>query len=68
MKNKILSIVGILWGGGIILRWLLSNSSDSGGAYQTGQGFAVILGVFILGISLYNFFKKPKEKENKRYK
>lgn len=68
MKNKILSVIGILWGGGIILRWLLSDPSDSGGAYQAGQGFAVILGVLILGISLYNFFKKPKEKENKRYK
>lgn len=61
MKNKILSIIGILWGGGIVLRWLISGPSAGNAANQSGQEFAVILGVLILGFSLYNFFKKPKE-------
>ncbi len=64
MKNKILSIIGILWGGAIVIRWLISGSGEGSGAFQAGQGFAAIFGVIILGISLYNFFKKPKDKEN----
>ena len=63
MKNKILSIIGIIWGGAIVLRWLLSGTEEGSGAYQSGQTFAAVFGVIILGISIYNFFRKPKEKK-----
>lgn len=60
MRNKIFGGIGILWGGGIVLARLLSNSpSAEPGAYQTGQSAAFWFGVAMLGAGLYYFFKKP---------
>ena len=62
MKNKILSIIGIVWGGGIILNWLFSDSSTENGASQAGGFVALLMGFALLGFSIYNFRKKPKDK------
>lgn len=64
MKNIILSVIGIIWGGAIVIRWFLSGADEGSGAFQTGQGFAAIFGAVILGLSIYNFFRKPKEKKD----
>ena len=59
MRNKIFGAIGILWGGSMVGRWLLSGpaASDSS-AYQTGQTGAVIFGAFMLAAGLYYFFRK----------
>lgn len=59
MRNKIFGSIGILWGGAIVLRWLLTDTPVSGNsAYETGQTAAVIFGVALLLAGLYYFFKK----------
>ena len=60
MRNKIFGGIGILWGGGVVLTRLLSDSSSANpGAYQAGQSAAFWFGVVMLGAGLYYFFKKP---------
>lgn len=59
MRNKIFGGIGILWGGAIVLRWLVTDTAAAGNAaYQSGQSGAVIFGALLLGVGLYTFFKK----------
>ena len=59
MRNKIFGGIGILWGGAIVLRWLVTDTSAAGNAaYQTGQSGAVLFGVLMFAAGLYAFFKK----------
>ena len=57
MRNKIFGGIGMLWGGGILVRWFLVGSSGSG-AYQSGQNTAVIFGALLFAVGAYYFFKK----------
>lgn len=59
MRNKIFGGIGILWGGAIVLRWLVTDNPAAGNAaYQSGQNGAVLFGVLLLGVGIYTFFKK----------
>lgn len=58
MRNRISGVIGILWGGGIVVSRLLSDAPAEG-AYRTGQTAALLFGVVLLGAGLYYFFKKP---------
>lgn len=58
MRNKIFGGIGILWGGAIVLRWLVTDTSAANTAYQSGQNGAVLFGALLLGVGLYTFFKK----------
>ena len=61
MRNKIFGAIGILWGGGLVFRWLFGGSTASANdAYQSGQNAAVMFGLLMLCAGLYYFFKKPK--------
>ncbi len=60
MRNKIFGGIGILWGGGMVGRWLFVGLPSSGNAaYHAGQQAAVIFGGAMLIAGLYYFFKKP---------
>lgn len=53
MRNKILGGIGIVWGGLIVLKWLLSSGAPRGSAaYQSGQSGAVVLGAMMLAAGL----------------
>ncbi|MGH8710499.1 MAG: LPXTG cell wall anchor domain-containing protein [Burkholderiales bacterium] len=59
MRNKIFGGIGILWGGAIVIWWLVTEAPESGSAaYQSGQYAAVVFGVLMLLAGLYFFFKK----------
>ncbi len=59
MRNKIFGGIGILWGGALVLRRMLSDSPATGSdAYQAGQSGAVVFGALLLVVGLYYFFKK----------
>jgi len=61
MRNKIFGGVGVLWGGAIIGRGLLTDTPATGSAaYQAGQNGAVVFGVALFLAGLYYFFKKSK--------
>lgn len=59
MRNKIFGGIGVLWGGGLVLHWLLADASVVGNeAYQNGQSGAAVFGVVMFCAGLYYFFKK----------
>ncbi|NZA26828.1 hypothetical protein H0E84_10570 [Luteimonas sp. SJ-92] len=61
MRNRIFGGIGIVWGGAILLNWLVSDPPASGSAaYQGGQSGAVVFGALMLVAGLYYFFKKPR--------
>ena len=59
MRNKIFGGIGILWGGGIVLNWLLGGTSSGSAAYNAGAGGAIIFGLLMFGAGVYYFLKKP---------
>ena len=60
MRNRILGAIGILWGGAVVIRWLMSSTPAGGSsAYQAGQFGAVIFGALMIAVGLYYFFRKP---------
>jgi len=62
MRNKIFGAIGIIWGGAILLNWLMSNASTTGSAaYQGGHSAAVVFGAVMFCAGLYYFFKKPRQ-------
>lgn len=48
----------MLWGEGILVRWLTAGSGGAGGAYQSGQNAAVIFGLLMFAAGAYYLFKK----------
>ena len=66
MLNKVLCWIGIIWGGGIIIRWFINGPSFPGSASEAGRFTAFLFGIVVLGISIYNLrkdsSKKPKAK------
>ena len=56
MRNYIFGGIGMLWGSGIVVRWLVYGSGGSG-AYQAGQNGAVIFGILMFVAGAYYFFK-----------
>jgi len=61
MRNKIFGVIGVLWGGAILVSHFMKDSSgavSSNEAYQAGQSAAVVMGGLLLIAGLYYFFKK----------
>ena len=63
MRNKVYGIIGVLWGGAIVGRKLLTDTPATGSsAYQAGQMGAVVFGAILFLAGLYYLFKKPIQK------
>ena len=61
MRNKIFGGIGVLWGGAIVVRWLISGTQGGSGAYQAGQSGAVVFGLLLLVVGCYYLFKKSSD-------
>ena len=64
MKNKILGWIGVIWGGLLLLKFvvsLLSGERIGGGAYGAGQITGVIFGGLLFLAGLLALRKKPAE-------
>lgn len=61
MKNKILGVIGVVWGIAIIMNWLFTPSSGNE-AYNIGQLLAVAFGVVLVSAGGYTFFKTKQSK------
>lgn len=59
MRNKIFGAIGVFWGGGIVVRWLMVGRDFDNSAFQAGQNTAAIFGVVLLLAGVYYLFKKP---------
>ena len=59
MRNRIFGVIGILWGGAILVSGLLSSSSGGSEAYQAGQAGGAVIGALLFGLGIYYVRKKP---------
>jgi hypothetical protein len=64
MRNRLWGLIGVVWGGAIVLRrlFLESPAPESGGAYAAGQTVGVLFGMVMVAIGLYYLVKKPVPK------
>ncbi len=58
MRNRIFGAIGILWGGAIVVNWLLSSPAPASQAYQVGQFGGVLFGALVFLAGLYYIFKR----------
>jgi hypothetical protein len=53
-KNRILGVIGLIWGGGIVIARLASNAPSSPDpGYAAGQNAALLLGTLLAFAGLY---------------
>lgn len=60
MRNRIFGIIGILWGGAVVVSFLMREKPVADGAYGAGQSAALILGAVMLIAGVYYTFKGDK--------
>ena len=53
MKNRIVGVIGILFGGGILVSHFLRETPASGGAYGGGQIAGLVFGGVMLLAGIY---------------
>jgi hypothetical protein len=58
MKNTILGVVGVLWGGAIIVYSLMNDMSSASGAYESGRVTGLALGVLLLATGGWTLAKR----------
>ena len=60
MRHKVFGAIGVLLGGGALLRWMLSGTQISGsGPYQAGQMVGLVVAVLLLLAGAYSLLRKP---------
>ena len=57
MRDKIIGAIGVLWGGGMLVRWLMTGPPAGVGGYEGGQTAVAFLGAVMVVAGLYRFFK-----------
>jgi hypothetical protein len=57
MKNRLLGLIGILWGGFLLFNWLTGNIVQGEGAYSAGQVGAVLFGALFSIGGMYFFIR-----------
>lgn len=57
MRDKIIGAIGVLWGGGMLMRWLMTGPPAGVGGYEGGQTAVAFLGAVMVVAGLYRFFK-----------
>ena len=57
MRDKIIGAIGVLWGGGMLVRWLMTGPPAGVGGYEGGQTAVAFLGAVMVVAGLYRIFK-----------
>ena len=60
MKAKILGVVGLVWGGVILIRFFFFSLYEVNPAYKAGRYSALIFGFIIIILGIYSLFKKKR--------
>lgn len=61
MKHRILSAIGVILGGAIVLSNLMNGSPEGSGTYTQGQVGGLIFGIVLFGAGLYYLIKGGKQ-------
>jgi hypothetical protein len=58
-KNRVLGLIGVLWGGGMLLARLARGAGEAAanGAYAAGQTVGLIFGALLFLVGLYYLIK-----------
>ena len=60
MRNRVWGAIGVLWGAGLLLYWLLAGGqTQRSGSYKAGQTGALAFGGLLFVIGLYYLAKSP---------
>ena len=57
MRNRIFGAIGVLWGGAVLVRYLLRGTGQTSGAYATGQHVALAFAALLFIVGLYYLIK-----------
>jgi hypothetical protein len=60
MRNRILGIIGVVWGGAILISWVARGMPMGRSAYAFGQMGALVFAVVLLLAGLYYALKRGK--------
>ena len=65
MRNRVFGLIGVLWGGGVLISGLSGGGPQGSGAYQSGQTAGFALGGLLLVVGLFYLIrgsgKTPEE-------
>jgi len=64
MRNRILGLIGVLWGGGVVLSGIMRGIPEGHNAYQAGQIGGLIFGALLFLVGLYYLIKGGQKKPN----
>ena len=53
MRNRITGVIGILWGGGVVVSFFMRGGNIGGGSYGAGQFAGLLIGVVMFGAGIY---------------
>ncbi|MFM7976611.1 MAG: hypothetical protein ACKO8U_16190, partial [Pirellula sp.] len=62
MRNRIFGLIGVLWGGGIIVSGLVRGGSQGAGAYQLGQTAGFVFGGLLFVVGLFYLIRGSGKK------
>jgi len=63
MRNRIFGLIGVLWGGGMLVSAFLRGGAQGSGAYAAGQNGALIFAVILVIAGAY-YLLKGSDKEH----
>jgi hypothetical protein len=74
MRYIVSGIIGLLWGGALLIRFLLQGGPKGQGAYAAGQWIGAVFGLLLASAGLYYLIQglrekratKPKKRRRKR--
>jgi hypothetical protein len=59
-RNRIFGAIGVVWGGAVLARQVMSGAGLAGGAYGAGQAVGLLTGAALFCVGLYYFIKSFK--------
>jgi hypothetical protein len=62
MSNRLIGMIGVLWGGGLLLFRLLSGGqAQANGAYAAGQSAGWVFGLVLFLVGIYYLVRSPQK-------
>ena len=56
-RSRIFGLIGVFWGGAVLLKGLVGGSSGASGTYAAGQGAGTVFGAILLIVGAYYVIK-----------
>jgi len=67
MRNRIFGAIGVIWGGGVLLRAILRGGITGTGGYAAGQMIALFIAAILLIVGVYYLVTGGGAKKPQRF-